>query len=835
MQNNNIFTENDFDPSEEILKLLPGIEENGLPMDFALGEADGRLDLRCGEKAFENISGTIKINGECVGLSDFEFQGSDEFEFDFGRRIVAKYSSQKSGLSWTWTIFARKSDVLLMASIKNIGNVKMAISEWNLLSCDKRQNGGNIFEPRFGETTFLKWSSWDMGVRLVESGARYESSNLLHLHDKGSNVTALFGFLTMSRMRTAHIIETAESGDICRYDARLVFGEYELLPGQAFNSELCSISFCADPYSALELWAEKVKNIYNPNQNKKRLPPVGWIGCFGQPAKSGGEAWEHHAIKNAQAIRERLRGFDIGYIWTSQANLMDYVPGNWLHENKQEIPSGLANFFQTQKNLGFLPGLWVSPFWFYGEAKGMLEEHRDHLLCDKTGNLICQDETWGWKYEDEDSPWHHMHRYNFDGSHPDTLEFIKELFSYYRKIGVRYYMLDFLEVIENSALRDKTKTAYQAGYAILQKIREAAGDETHIQTAVASSPGFAGLIDAARIGRDFGESRPMDTYLADWRNATNVLHDLNYANTKAFLQNAMGSYFTHQTLYMNDFNVFATDKPHPVEHARIVATTFGLGGGSPLMIGDNIDSISEERLRYLKLCLPRTAHSAKPADLFERPQPHGYSRIFKLGIKKEWESYMLAGVYNFDEKTYGLTLDFAKLGLDPDKKYVVYDFWNEEYCGVFRQSFPCEILSESCKLYRIAEERPHPWLLSTDMHIQQGFCEVLGIDWDQESNRLSLSVTRPVGEMGNIYVLMPRNYRLINAKGVNLLKELLDFKVIMQIPVKFDEEIKNFAFDFEQWNPVNLSPRGHIPYSTKQEWLDYMRDNYKKQGTRVFE
>ena len=254
-----------------------------------------------------------------------------------------------------------------------------------------------------------------------------------------------------------------------------------------------------------------------------------------------------------------------------------------------------------------------------------------------------------------------------------------------------------------------------------------------------------------------------------------------------------------------------------------------------MILGDDIRGIDDERLRYIKLCLPRTLHSARPADLFERVQPADYSRILKLEINTAWDSYTLAGVFNADDKPYELTLDFGKLGLDSDGKYVVYDFWNEEYCGVFKNSFACSLQPESCKLYRIAEKRPYPWLLSTDMHIQQGFCEVVDVRWDPDIMRLSLSVTRPVGEKGNVLLLMPRNFRLINNKGVHLLKELLDFSVIIQVPVTFDEPVESFAFDFEKFNPISLSPRGHIPYSTEREWLDYMRENYKRQDTRVFE
>lgn len=835
MENKNIFFKNDFDPEKEISDLIAVINEKGIPIDFIINGSDGYLSLHNGKISLENIygNGSITVNGEHIYLSDFSLEIVNKHMVNSCAVYTAEYVNQKYNLLWKQTIFVRKNDILSMVSLKNIGEENIVIKDWEILNCDNK-NSGNIFSGFSAKTTFFKWETWNMGVWRIENTTKnYESSNILHLYDPESNITALIGFLTMSRMKASHKIYTEENKGIVKHTSFLGFGEFELTPRQVFNSELCSISFHDDPYSALELWADKVKNIYQPRL--ERLPPVGLIsGWLASTAASGEEPWEKYIMKNAEAVRERLRGFDVDYIWTSQANLMEYIPGNWLHENKNEIPSGLERFFELQKNLGFKPGLWVSPFWFYGEAKNMLKEHYGHLLRDKNGNPIFHESTWGWRYEDDDLPWYHMHAYYLDGSHPDTAAYVRELFSYYHKIGVRYYMLDFLGVVENSVLYDKTKTAYQAGYAILQEIRAASENDTHIQTAVASSPGFTGTIDAARIGRDFGEGRPVDTYLSDWRNATHVRHDLHYSNIKYFLQNITGSYFTHQTLYMNDYNEFTVDKPYPVSHAQIVATTFGLGG-SPLMIGDSVYTICDERLRYLKLCLPRTAHSAKPVDLFERVQPYDHSRILKLEINTEWDSYILAGVYNTDENPYELTLDFKTLGLEPEEKYVVYDFWNEEYCGVFKKSFPCQLQPESCKLYRISKKRSYPWLLSTDMHIQQGYCEVTDIKWTPDIKQLVISVTRPIGEKGNIYILMPRNYKLLNNHGVHLLKELLDFNVIIQIPVTFSNEIETFTFNFEEWETRTLSPRGHIPYSTKEEWLKYMEDNYHKQDTRVFE
>jgi len=237
----------------------------------------------------------------------------------------------------------------------------------------------------------------------------------------------------------------------------------------------------------------------------------------------------------------------------------------------------------------------------------------------------------------------------------------------------------------------------------------------------------------------------------------------------------------------------------------------------------------------VKLTLPRTTHSARPADLFERVGPDDYCRVMKLQIDTGWDSYLLAGLFNFDGEPYPIRLDFANLGLDPSSDYVVYDFWNNEYCGVFRGSFPCWVAPDTCRLLRIARKRSHPWLLSTDMHIQQGCCEVAELNWDEETKCLSGTLTRPAGESGNAYILMPRSYKLINNEDAYLLKELLDLNVIIRLPVSFGSDRTNFELFFADHDPRMLSLMGLTNYSTKEEWQAYMKENYTKEDTRVFE
>ena len=75
--------------------------------------------------------------------------------------------------------------------------------------------------------------------------------------------------------------------------------------------------------------------------------------------------------------------------------------------------------------------------------------------------------------------------------------------------------------------------------------------------------------------------------------------------------------------------------------------------------------------------------------------------------------------FNLDDDAYATDLSFSRLGLMADRIYRVYEFWSEEYRGAFRDRFRASVPPNACRLYRISEARPHPWLLSTDMHVQQ--------------------------------------------------------------------------------------------------------------------
>ena len=564
------------------------------------------------------------------------------------------------------------------------------------------------FEGNPEDVRFFGWHPWNMRVEtLAGEGGRHEAHKVCHLYDPASEATFLCGFVTLDRMSCRHHLSYSADNGVEEYRAECAFGRYALDPGAKITSETFHVGYYSDPYAALDRWGETVHDIYKPEFAD--LPPVGWNGTCIDAFSNREEPREVCAVENARLIREYLRGFDVKYLSASQYNLKDGLPGNWLNVEERQIPSGLPGYFNQLKSLGFTPGLWMSPFWFFAEAEGALEENRENLLLDETGEPIHEPSSWEFDIDSDPEDTKRLTKYYLDGSHPKTRDFVRKIFSYYREIGVRYYMLDFLAIKENGVLADRSLTHMEAARAILDVIREAAGDDTHLQTAVSSTPGFIGLINAARVGRDFGEGRPLFPPYNAWRNATYVLHDLHFGNTRYLIQNAAASWFTHRRIFMNDFNLLTIDKPVPIEHARMAVTMFGLGGGSPLMLGDDFRCIDADRLRMIKFCLPRTNDMPVPVDLFDHVYPDDYCRIIKLSVETVCGSCLLSAVFNLDDCGYETVLDFAKLGLDADSQYRVYEFWGEEYHGTFRDKFGCAVAPHSCLLFRLSRAKKYRW------------------------------------------------------------------------------------------------------------------------------
>ena len=184
-----------------------------------------------------------------------------------------------------------------------------------------------------------------------------------------------------------------------------------------------------------------------------------------------------------------------------------YFPsaGDWL-ENTERFPQGLGEAFARIKKAGYLPGIWIGPF-MVGNRSSLYRQHPDWILHDLDDKpirpWITDNEPKPWGYQDEEY-------YILDTSHPDAMEYMRNVFATLHAWGARMFKTDFMlwGLQDSSRVKRHTpgKTSVEYFREYLQMIREAIGEESYWLGCIAPFLPFVGYADGMRIGGDVGSS-----------------------------------------------------------------------------------------------------------------------------------------------------------------------------------------------------------------------------------------------------------------------------------------------------------------------------------------
>ena len=186
--------------------------------------------------------------------------------------------------------------------------------------------------------------------------------------------------------------------------------------------------------------------------------------------------------------------------------------------------------------------------------------------------------------------------------------------------------------------------------------------------------------------------------------------------------------------------------------------------------------------------------------------------IWLLEIKKDYSTWHVLGVFNYDDEVKSHEISYEYLGLDSSKKYLMYDFWNKKmptrssrynYRSLmpFEHEVFVELAPRSCKVIAIREELDRPQLLSTNRHLTQGAIEVEDIFWDEENKKLS----------GISQLVKDDDYQLVLTLPANM-----DFiKADVSDKAVFCEGFKDDP-DVDRYNTVKINLKS--PENKKVEW-----------------
>jgi hypothetical protein len=215
-----------------------------------------------------------------------------------------------------------------------------------------------------------------------------------------------------------------------------------------------------------------------------------------------------------------------------------------------------------------------------------------------------------------------------------------------------------------------------------------------------------------------------------------------------------------------------------------VDANFHAIAGSTLFISEAFDvPYPEDRIELLKRVSPPTMDVSYPVDLFIRKP----AQVWNMPVERPFGKWNVLAVFNYTHKltskllgnslfdvpdttgagSFSTVLDAARdLRLDPEKEYVVYEFWSKAMVGTFHGSFTTRpVKPYDCDIYCIVEKQDRPLLISTSRHIRQMAFDIKDLRYEQQQRMLRGTSRVVAGDPYQLRIYVPDGF---DAKRVEL-------------------------------------------------------------------
>ena len=422
------------------------------------------------------------------------------------------------------------------------------------------------------------------------------------------------------------------------------------------------------------------------------------------------------------------------------------------HNPRGPYPDGMAPTAADLAAKGIRPGLWFMPFaaaddaffadkkdWFLRYAHS--EEKPRRGLVGTPASNACVRTMWGGIC--------------FDTSHPGYRKFLREEVTRLSKEwGYRYFKYDGMYMgaglpntyvhngykedgFENRAFHDPAETAMGAYRAGVRILREAAGKDVFVLACnlsqnIRTMGASYGLVDACRIGPD---------------------NSPRWNGICAGPVCGSARYFYNGRVWYNDPDPVYVRDAIPLAHARTIASWVAISGGL-YAFSDWLPDLSPERIEVLRRTMAphRRYRAVRPIDLFE-------SKLANAWLLDGGERKVL-GLFSWSAKS-PLKIDYAAAyaGLDPEKTYAAFDFWENRFLEPIRGRVAAELPPASCRVVQLAELRDdRPALVSTSRHVASPVFEVRSCEWDEAHGVFSGVSDVVGGERYELRFVMPEGW-----------------------------------------------------------------------------
>jgi hypothetical protein len=478
-----------------------------------------------------------------------------------------------------------------------------------------------------------------------------------------------------------------------------------------------------------------------------------------------GEVTEEAIVKNTDWLAAHLKPYGFQYVQIDDGYDRGPKEGHyWFeHWDKGKFPRGPQWTAGYIRSKGLRPGLWLVP----NSYAGAVEMHPDWYLRDRQGHIV----------QDYGTP-------ALDSSHPEVLDFLKELFGTLGGWGFEYYKFDgehalpkYAPPVDVNRLYAKTTDPLAVYRHRLEVIRQAVGPNTFIEGCPAGTPlNGIGFFNSYFNGHDVYNN---------WHGMYALFSSIN---ANAFLNRVVVYVMPGEGMELGGrISVEEARRTRPAEvvetartredpmigfgvttaEARTLVSLVALSGVAYPLAGV-MPELPPERWPLLQRTLPTMPIA--PMDLFSRGTDvdwdtfkhvnaddyiHHYPEIVDLKVEAESGTYDVVALPNWRSSRISKVVSLTRqLGLDAGEKYVAFDFWNQELLGVVSDRIRVEIEGHDTRVVLVHPLLNHPQLIGTSRHITGAF-SIQDLSWDPATHTLQgLSETVP-GENYTLFIYLP--------------------------------------------------------------------------------
>jgi hypothetical protein len=222
------------------------------------------------------------------------------------------------------------------------------------------------------------------------------------------------------------------------------------------------------------------------------------------------------------------------------------------------------------------------------------------------------------------------------------------------------------------------------------------------------------------------------------------------------------------------------------------------------MLSDPIDLYDEQRIYNIQRCMPPLkTYTAETGPLDIRYQAYAWTKMhgvaFTGSLELDWkevtedDAYLLAGDHETMEDNHPLsslwsfhiktdagkwcvvqrigtlplrpsTLHVNKLGLDPAKTYVGFDFWNQEYLGEIKVAMEAGALETGfTEVFSLREKLDRPQFMASSRHVSMDAVSVKSQEW--ADGTLTLDIDCPEGTTETYWFHCPAGWQFDSAQA----------------------------------------------------------------------